>query len=122
MNRIKTFFLIMIFGTPACMDAEGRTERVGPAVAWNLAGQLTSYPACDTAKRPWMSKTIWLNAIVAAGLLAEANIETLKGLLPDNKYALVAFGLPILNMLLRAYTSRGLSFKPQMPEDAEESK
>jgi hypothetical protein len=122
MERIKIFCLILIFGTPACADPEGRSERVGPGTAWAMAAEMTQWPACATTKSPWASKTLWLNAAVAIGLLAEANIEMLKGVLPDNKYALIAFGLPIANMLLRWYTSKGLSFKPQMPVETQEQK
>lgn len=69
-----------------------------------------------SAKKPWFSKTIAFNAAIAAGLLAEANISSLQGVLPAAKYQIAAFALPIVNMLLRAYTSRGLSFKPAMPQ------
>lgn len=70
------------------------------------------------SKKPWLSKTILLNALVAALLLAEANISGLQGFLPAAKYEVVAFLLPIVNMLLRVYTSQGLSFKPVMPPGA----
>ena len=68
-----------------------------------------------TAKKPWWSKTLLLNSLIAALLLAEANVKSLQGILPDSKYEIVAFSLPIINMLLRVYTSQGISFKPQMP-------
>jgi len=72
-------------------------------------------------KSPFLSKTLWLNVIVAAGLRAEANIALLQGILPADKYAWAAFGLPIANMLLRAVTSSGLSFKPTMPQGEQDA-
>lgn len=73
-------------------------------------------PAGAPATKPWwMSKTMLINSAIAGLLLAEANITSLQGVLPASKYQLVAFGLPIINMLLRAYTSKGLSLKSNVP-------
>lgn len=122
MSRLKVFLLILVFGTPACIDPEGRTARINPIRAWRLSGDLANSACAATIKHPWFSKTLWLNGLVAVGLLAEENIEKLQGILPQNKYAWIAFGLPIANMILRAYTTQGLSFKPQMPQDTEGEK
>lgn len=67
-------------------------------------------------KHWWQSKTLWINGIIATLLLAEANIASLQGLLPEWAHQSLMFGLPIVNMWLRAVTSQGLSFKPQMPQ------
>lgn len=67
-------------------------------------------------KHWWLSKTIWVNGVIATLLLAEANIASLQGLLPDWAHKSLMFGLPIVNLWLRAFTSQGLSFKPQMPK------
>jgi len=67
----------------------------------------------------WESKTVWFNTIVAALLLAEQNVDSLQGLMPDWLHKLAVFSLPIVNMLLRAITSKGISFKPQMPQGEE---
>lgn len=86
------------------------------ATAWEKFRAKAGAQPLAPSKKPWLSKTIGLNAVVAAGLLAEANISSLQGLLPVAKYQIVAFVLPIVNMLLRAYTSQGVSFKPAMPQ------
>jgi hypothetical protein len=86
------------------------------AVAWEKFRVKPAQKPLAPSKKPWLSKTIVLNAMVAAGLLAEANIAGLQGVLPASKYQIVAFVLPIVNMLLRAYTSQGVSFKPAAPQ------
>lgn len=85
--------------------------------AWqNVRGSARAATLAEV-KKPWLSKTIVINALVAALLLADANISGLQGFLPASKYQIVAFLLPIVNMLLRAYTTKGLSFKPAIPQD-----
>jgi hypothetical protein len=64
----------------------------------------------------WCSKTIWLNVLVATFLLAEANIGVLQGLLPDWLQRALVFGLPIVNVWLRVITTKGVSFRPAMPQ------
>lgn len=68
------------------------------------------------AKPWWQSKTLWLNALVLLLAGAEAQLGLLQPLLPVNVYALVAFGLPLANGLLRLVTAQRLAFKAQ--EDA----
>lgn len=61
-------------------------------------------------KKPWyQSKTIWLNSAVAMLAVAEIKLGTIQPLVPVNFYALVAFGLPLLNAALRIITTQGLS-------------
>ena len=67
-------------------------------------------------KHWWQSKTIWINGCIATLLLAEANIAALQGLLPEWAHKSLMFGLPVVNLWLRVFTSQGLSFKPQMPQ------
>lgn len=67
-------------------------------------------------KHWWRSKTLWVNGIVATFLLAETNIQSLQGVLPEWVHKSLIFGLPIINMWLRAVTSQGLSFNPSMPQ------
>ncbi|MDP3841082.1 MAG: hypothetical protein Q8Q81_00600 [Oxalobacteraceae bacterium] len=67
-------------------------------------------------KHWWQSKTVWFNVTVAVLLLAEQNVDALQGLVPEWLHKLAVFSLPIVNMGLRVITSKGLSFKPQMPQ------
>lgn len=57
----------------------------------------------------WQSKTIWVNLIVLALAAAEDNLGMLKDLLPMNFYQLVAFGLPVVNTMLRFLTKLGVT-------------
>jgi hypothetical protein len=82
------------------------------ASSWS---KLAPRPAAVPTKKPWVSKTIVLNALVAGGLVAEAKLSFLQGVLPASKYQIVAFVLPIVNVLLRAYTNQGLSLKAILP-------
>lgn len=67
-------------------------------------------------KKWFKSRTLWFNVFVAAMLLAEQNITSLQGLLPDSFYKLAVFLVPMINMLLRVATTKGLSFTPKMPD------
>jgi hypothetical protein len=109
-----TAVLLGGFGLVAVCGIGSRRIRAG---ALNLWGKFRGAAPSAPAKRPWLSKTIILNAIVAAGLLAEHNISSLQGLLPPGKYEAVAFGIPIVNMLLRMYTNQGVSFAPAAPTE-----
>ena len=61
-------------------------------------------------KKPWyQSKTIWLNSAVAMLAVAEIKLGMIQPLVPVNFYALVAFGLPLLNAALRIISTQGLS-------------
>jgi hypothetical protein len=59
--------------------------------------------------KPWyQSKTIIINALVAALVAVEAVSGLLQPLLPVSIYTAVAVGLPIINAVLRVITSEGL--------------
>lgn len=61
--------------------------------------------------KPWYtSKILWLNILVTMLTVAETQIGVIQPLLPVNFYAVVAFGLPLLNAMLRVITTQGLSF------------
>ena len=60
-------------------------------------------------KRWHKSKTLWLNVVVVVLALAESQLNILQPVLPVNFYAMVAFGLPLLNAALRLITSQALS-------------
>ena len=116
MKRINLFLSLLLFGTPACAESDGVRRRVGFAAAWSLAGSLSQRRDLPCLKPWWHSKTVWLNAIVASCLVAETNVASLQGLLPDNTYKIVAFALPIVNIWLRGFATQGLSFKPRAPD------
>ncbi len=60
--------------------------------------------------KPWhQSKTIIVNAIVAALVALEAGTGILQPYLPGNFYAIVAVGLPMVNAILRVITTTGLT-------------
>ena len=65
--------------------------------------------ADELSKPWWQSRTIWLNVGVALFAAAEAQLHWLQSLLPVNVYAVIAFGLPVINMALRAVTSQAVS-------------
>lgn len=71
------------------------------------------------ASKPWWrSRTLWLNVLVLLAAAAETRLQLLQPLLPVNVYSLVAFGLPLLNVLLRVVTQQPLSLGAQAPADA----
>lgn len=86
--------------------------------AWQKMAAKVQQAGTPAAKPWWMSKTILFNTLVGVLLLAEAKVSSLQGILPDSKYQIVAFALPIINMLLRVITSRGLSFTATPPQGA----
>jgi len=57
----------------------------------------------------YLSKTLWVNALVAALVALEAGTGLLQPFLPPHFYAIVAVGLPIVNAVLRIVTTQGLS-------------
>lgn len=57
----------------------------------------------------WRSRTIRLNALVAALVALEAGTGLLQPVLPVNFYTLVAVGLPVVNAVLRVVTSQALT-------------
>ena len=58
-------------------------------------------------KKHWLtSRTLWINA-TAAGLTAlEASTGILQPHLPVNFYLLMSVGLPVINAVLRFYTTQ----------------
>ena len=62
-------------------------------------------------KKWYQSKTIVINALIAALVALEAGTGLLQPLLPANFYAVVAVGLPVLNAVLRVITSQAVTFK-----------
>ena len=61
-------------------------------------------------KKSWyLSKTLWLNIVVTLLTVAESQLGVIQPLFPVNFYAVVAFGLPLLNAMLRVITTQGLS-------------
>ena len=60
--------------------------------------------------KPWYtSKTIIVNAIVAALVALEAGTGLLQAYLPANFYTIVAVGLPVVNAVLRVITTTALT-------------
>lgn len=59
--------------------------------------------------KPWYtSKTLWVNAIVAALVAAEAVTGIIQPYVGDSFYAAVAVFLPIINAALRVITTESL--------------
>ena len=56
----------------------------------------------------WKSKTLWVNAIVAALVAAEAVTGVMQPYVAEKFYAAVAILLPIVNAILRVVTSEAL--------------
>ena len=60
--------------------------------------------------KPWYtSKTIIVNAIVAALVALEAGTGLLQAYLPANFYTIIAVGLPVVNAVLRVVTTTALT-------------
>ena len=53
----------------------------------------------------WKSKTLWLNALLAAGTVVEANLGLLKDSLGPSYYLAIIGASAALNALLRVLTS-----------------
>lgn len=62
-------------------------------------------------KKWYKSKTIWVNAIVAALVALEAVTGVLKGVVADNFYVAIAVGLPVINAMLRIITTQPIGRK-----------
>lgn len=61
----------------------------------------------------YLSKTLWVNALVAALVALEAGTGLLQPFLPPHFYAIVAVALPVVNAVLRIVTTQGLSLGKQ---------
>lgn len=66
----------------------------------------------------YLSKTLWLNALVLALAAAESQLNVLAGHLPGGLFAWLAFTLPVLNAALRLISSTALTASPA-PKDAQ---
>jgi hypothetical protein len=108
---LATLFLLLI---------EMWARRVLDASLLGWWRKLVPAPVAAPPKKPWLSKTILVNALVTGLLIAENKLGFLQGVLPASKYQIVAFTLPIVNMLLRVYTTQGVSLKPQQQAGASE--
>lgn len=63
-----------------------------------------------TKKRWHRSKTLWLNALAVGLAAAEVQLHLLQDVLPGGLFPWLAFGLPVLNAMLRLVTTTGLDF------------
>lgn len=63
----------------------------------------------STPKAWWRSRTLLINGVVLVLAAAEAQLQLLQPLLPVDIYSLVAFGLPVVNALLRVITVQPLA-------------
>ena len=72
-------------------------------------------PPVIVARRPvkhWLrSRTLIVNAIALGLIVAESHLQLLQGVIPVNVYALAAFGLPVVNAVLRMVTNTGVSLR-----------
>jgi hypothetical protein len=59
----------------------------------------------------YLSKTLWVNALVAALVALEAGTGLLQPFLPPHFYAIVAVSLPVINAVLRIVTTQGLALR-----------
>ncbi len=72
-------------------------------------------PNVIVARRPakhWLrSRTLIVNAIALGLIVAESHLQLLQGVIPVNVYALAAFGLPVVNAVLRMVTNTAVSLR-----------
>lgn len=57
----------------------------------------------------WASRTLWVNGLVLMLAAAETQLNFLRDVLPGGLFAWVAFGLPVVNAILRFVTTAALS-------------
>ena len=60
-------------------------------------------------KKWYQSKTIWFNLAAGVLMAVEASLPELIPFLPENMTIPLSYGVAIGNILLRYYTSRGIS-------------
>lgn len=66
--------------------------------------------------KPWYkSITLWVNLISAAALAFEQCSDLMRSILPEDKFAWVAFVVALVNIYLRLYVSRPLYTPPMHP-------
>lgn len=63
---------------------------------------------CSVAKPWWKSRTIRVNALVAALVALEAGTGLMQPVLPVNFYTAIAVALPVINAVLRVVTHEAL--------------
>ena len=51
------------------------------------------------------SKTYWVNGLILALAGAETQLHVLQPLLPMNMHTIFAFALPVINLVLREFTT-----------------
>ncbi len=56
-------------------------------------------------KPRWKSKTYWVNGAILALAGAETQLHFLQPALPMNVFSVFAFALPVINLVLREFTS-----------------
>lgn len=61
-----------------------------------------------TRKPWWCSRTLQLNALVAALVALEAGTGLMQDVLPVNFYTAIAVALPVINAVLRVVTHEAL--------------
>jgi hypothetical protein len=66
-------------------------------------------PAAPDAKPWWQSRTLIVNAVALGLAAAEAHVGLLAGVLPGTVYQWLAFGLPVINAVLRFVTNQGVT-------------
>lgn len=65
-------------------------------------------------KKAWYkSKTLWVNAAVAALVALEAVTGFLQPYVGDAFYAAIAVGLPVVNAILRVITTGGVGMRDE---------
>jgi hypothetical protein len=69
-------------------------------------------------KPRWKSKTYWASAIALSLAGAESQLHFVQAVLPGNAYAWIAFVLPIVNMVIREYTSTPVGTIKEVPAAA----
>ena len=66
-------------------------------------------PALQDSKPWWHSRTIWANLAVLLLAGVETQLQVVQPLLPVNVYTLLAFALPLANLVLRTLTQQAIS-------------
>lgn len=84
---------------------DSSADQVGPI---EMFGQEVEATAQIMWKKWTKSKTLIVNVIALALLEAEHELHFLQPLLPVNVYAVIAFSLPPINVVLRFLTTQGI--------------
>lgn len=65
------------------------------------------YPVTPPKKRA-RSKVYWVNGVILALAAVEANFQALEPLLPVSVWQVLAFLVPVVNLVLREYTHQAV--------------